>query len=201
MRRLVIGGTIWLASFTATPAAQRAPGPYVGVLAGVSTLSADARSEVTDRGNVDVSLYTPENGPAISVLFGIHVHQYVSLQANYVWNANDVALTSVRGVDSSFYEKPRSSGQHAVIGHLLLYFRNLDSAIRPYLSAGGGAVRIDTTSLGGARGGGAVPPPQTIRALNGVLRTAVGIDIALSRHWAVRIPSAKRYPAIHSAPR
>lgn len=186
MRRLVIGGTIWLALFTAIPAAQRAPGPYVGVLVGVSTLSADARSEVADHGNVDVSLYTPENGPAISVLFGIHVHQYVSLQANYVWNANDVALTSVRGVDSSFYEQPRSSGQHAVIGDLLLYFRNLDSAIRPYLSVGGGAVRIDTTSLGGARVGGAVPPPQTIRALNGVLRTAVGIDIALSRHWAVR---------------
>ncbi len=185
MQRFVIGGTIWLAWFTATPAAQRAPTPYVGVLAGVSTLSADARSEVTPRG-ADVSLYTPENGPAINILLGIHVHRYVSLQANYVWNANDVTLTAVRGLDASFYEQPRSSGQHAVIGDFLLYFRNIDSAIRPYLSVGGVVVRIDSTSRGESQARDAVPPAQTIRAVCGVLRTAVGIDIGLSRYWAAR---------------
>src|SRR5262249_34577432 len=101
-------------------------------------------------------------------------------------NNNDVVLTSVRGVDSSFYEQPRSSGQHAVIGDLLLYFRNLDSAIRPYLSVGGGAVRINTAAIGDARLRGALLPVQTIRAVSAVLRTAVGIDVALGRQWAVR---------------
>ena len=186
MRRLVIGGTIWLAWFTATPAAQQTPAPYVGLLAGVSTLSSDARSEVSPGGSADVSLYTPENGLAISVLFGMHLHQFVSLQANYVWNANDLVLTSVRGNDSAFYEQPRSSSQHAVIGDLLLYFRNRDSAIRPYLSVGSGVVRIDTTSSGGSRQRATAPPAQTIRTVSGVLRTAVGIDISLRRRWAVR---------------
>jgi hypothetical protein len=181
-----MGGTIWLAWFTATAAAEPAPRSYVGVLAGVSTLSADARSEVTPFGNADVSLYTPENGLAISVLFGVHIHKYVSLQANYVWNANDVVLTSVRGNDSAFYEQPRSSSQHAVIGDLLVYFRNLDSAIRPYLSVGGGAVRIDTTSRGESQARDAVPPAQTICTVSGVLRTAVGIDITLGHQWALR---------------
>lgn len=182
----MIGGTVWLAWLTATPAAaQRVPVPYVGVLGGVSTLSADARSEVSLRG-VDVSLYKPENGPAIDILFGIHVQEYVTLQANYVWNANDVALTSVRGLDSSFYEQRRTSGQHAVVGDVLLYFRHRDSVIRPYLSVGGGAVRIETTSIGEARLRAAMPPAQNIRAVCAVLRTAVGIDVALGRQWAAR---------------
>src|SRR5262245_17600830 len=110
MRRLVMSGMVCLVWLTAAPAtAQRAP--YIGVLGGVSTLSADARSEVTSRG-ADVSLYKPENGPAIEVLSGIHIHEYVSLQVNYVWNANDVALTSVRGIDAAFYEQRRTSSQH-----------------------------------------------------------------------------------------
>jgi hypothetical protein len=186
MRRFAVSGMVWLVWLTAAPAAaQRAPVTYVGVLGGVSTLSADARSEVTSRG-AEVSLYTPENGPAANILFGVHVHKYVSLQANYVWNANDVALTSVRGIDASFYEQRRTSSQHAVIGDVLVYFRNLDSVIRPYLSVGGGAVRIDTTSVGEARVRDAVPPAQTIRTVCAVVRTAVGIDVSLGRPWAVR---------------
>src|SRR5262245_17800993 len=186
MRPFAIGGTIFLACLSAIPAkAQHTPGPYVGVLAGLSTLSADARSEVTSRG-ADVSLYTPENGPAIDILFGIQVHRYVSLQANYIGNVNDVTLISVRSLDSAFYEQPRSSHQHAAIGDVLVYFRNLDSAIRPYLSFGGGVVHIATTSVAEARVQDATPPAQTRRATYGVLRTAVGIDIALSRQWAAR---------------
>src|SRR5262249_19080389 len=107
-------------------------------------------------------------------------------QVNYVGNVNDVTLTSVRSLDSAFYEQPRSSRQHAVIGDVLVYFRSLDSAIRPYLSVGGGAVHISTTSVGEARVQDATPPAPTIRAVYVVLRTAVGIDVALSRQWAVR---------------
>ncbi len=185
MRQFVVGGTVWFICLTAmSAAAQPAPAPYVGVLGGVSTLSADAQSTITTSG-ADVSLYTPENGAALDLLFGVHLHQYVSLQANYVWNANDVALASVRSRDASFYDQRRTSRQHAVIGDILVYFRNLDSGIRPYLSVGGGAVRIETTAVY-ARVRGAIPPALMIQTVSAVLRTAVGIDVALGRHWSAR---------------
>ena len=112
---------------------------FAGVAAGIATLAADARSEITSSG-ADVSLYKPENGPALNIFVGSHVHEYLTVQGNYVWNRNDVTLTSVRTTDSgpSFYDAPRASSQHAFIGDLLVYFRERRSAIRPYLSAGVG---------------------------------------------------------------
>jgi hypothetical protein len=50
------------------------------VAGGIATLSADARSEIT-AGGADVSLYKPENGPALNVFVGSHVHEYVTAQA------------------------------------------------------------------------------------------------------------------------
>ena len=142
MGRRLVGATL-LSCFAFTSAdAQQRPQPYAGALVGVSTLSADARSEITP-GGAQVSLYKPENGPALNVLFGLHVHEYVTVQANYVWNRNDLALTSVRATESgsSFYEQPRTSSQQAVVGDLLVYFRERRSVVRPYLSAGAGVVR------------------------------------------------------------
>src|SRR5206468_2246251 len=120
---------------------------FTGVAVGIATLAADARSEIAS-GGADVSLYKPENGPALNVFAGSHFHDYLTAQANYVWNRNDVTLTSVRATESgpSFYEAPRASSQHAFVGDLLLYFRERRSAIRPYLSAGVGVVRFQTTA-------------------------------------------------------
>ncbi len=133
MLRLPIGATAL--SFFACTSVLAQPGPqrFVGAAAGISTLSADARSEITS-GGVDVSLYTPENGPALNVLFGVHVHDYLTVQANYVGNRNDVALTSVRATESgsAFYEQPRATSQHAVVADLLVYFRERRSRVRPY---------------------------------------------------------------------
>jgi hypothetical protein len=105
---------------------------YAGALAGIATLSADARSEITPGGS-QVSLYKPENGPALNLFFGVHLQDYVALQANYVWNRNDVVLTAVHTTESGspFYEQPRGSAQHALVGDLLVYFRERRSALRP----------------------------------------------------------------------
>src|SRR5213594_1698287 len=82
--------------------------PYAGVLGGVATLSADARSQLSAQG-LNASLYKPENGSALNIFAGTHVTQYLSLQANYVWNRNDLTLSSTSPASSSFYEEQRKS--------------------------------------------------------------------------------------------
>ena len=66
---------------------------YAGALVGVSTLSADAQAS-TQPGRAEVSLYKPENGPALNLFVGAHVGRYFTVQANYVWNRNDLTLFS-----------------------------------------------------------------------------------------------------------
>ena len=112
---------------------------------------------------MDVSLYTPENGPALNLFVGLHLSDCVTVQANYVWNRNEVALTSVRANDAgpAFYEQPRTASQHALVGDLLAYFRERRSAVRPYLSVGLGVVRLETTDAGQSRAGNATPPPTS----------------------------------------
>ena len=187
MPRISIGATALSCLVFASAEAQERPQPYAGVVAGISTLSADARSEITP-GGAQVSLYKPENGPALNVVFGLHVHEYVTVQANYVWNRNDVALTSVRATDSgsSFYEQPRTSSQHAIVGDLLVYFRERRSVVRPYLSAGVGVVRLETKGDGQERVGNAAPAQASSQASRALLRVAVGIDVALAGGWIAR---------------
>ena len=148
MHRIVIGAAIMSVSRPQLAEAQQNRRVFVGAVAGVSTLSADARSEITTDG-ADVSLYKPENGPALNVLLGMHVREDVTVQANYIWNRNDLALTSVRSTarGPSFYEQPQTSSQHAIVGDLLVYFREQRSVVRPYLSVGVGVVRLETRPM------------------------------------------------------
>ncbi len=95
MMRTSIGATLLLCLVCKVAEAQSRPRMFAGVAAGIATLAADARSEITSSG-ADVSLYKPENGPALNIFVGSHVHEYLTVQGNYVWNRNDVTLTSVR---------------------------------------------------------------------------------------------------------
>ena len=72
MHRIVVGAAIMLFLATAVAEAHEDRRVFVGAVAGVSTLSADARSDITTDG-ADVSLYKPENGPALNLLVGMHV--------------------------------------------------------------------------------------------------------------------------------
>lgn len=160
---------------------------YVGAVAGVSTLSADARAS-TQPGRAEVSLYKPENGPALNVFVGVHLSRYFTVQSNYVWNRNDLTLfSSFTAADrGGFYEQRRGSTQHAVVGDALLYFRALDSRVRPYLSAGVGVVRFGSQSSGGAISSGLAPPEGEIASTRAVMRVAVGIDLAMGEQWSFR---------------
>src|SRR5438552_1943796 len=81
---------------------------FVGVVGGLATLSADGRSQQVPQG-IDASLYKPENGPTLNLFAGAHLTQYVSVQANYIWNRNDLMLTSTSPESNSFYEEERNS--------------------------------------------------------------------------------------------
>jgi hypothetical protein len=105
-----------------------------------------------------------------------------------VWNRNTLTLTS-SSVDgtTSFFEERRGSTQHAVVGDALLYFRDRDSWIRPYLSAGIGVMHLqvgEPTQLA-LRGQPSRPPP-TFASTRPVLRVAVGIDLRVRRGWRFR---------------
>ena len=82
MLRTLIGATALSVMVGTSARAQPDPRLFAGAVAGIATLSADARSEITTAG-ADVSLYKPENGPALNVFFGVHLQDYVTVQATY----------------------------------------------------------------------------------------------------------------------
>lgn len=160
---------------------------YAGGLFGVSTLSADGRSIITPV-SASVSLYKPENGLAVNAFAGFHLHRYFSVQANYMWNRNDLALvsslTSPEG--SRFYEQPRSSAQHAFVADTLLYFRPLGAGIRPYLSTGLTIMRFTSEPSGVAIENGVSPPAGRLGSTHIALRSAVGMDLGMTDRWSFR---------------
>src|SRR5262245_14447045 len=160
---------------------------YVGVLVGVATLSADGRAS-TQPSRAEVSLYKPENGPALNLFLGVHLGRYFTVQSNYVWNGNDLTLfSSIASMEGGrFYEQRRSSTQHAVIGDALLYFRPLGSGVRPYLSTGAGLVRFRSESTENGVAGGLPSPDREIASTRFAFRVAVGIDLATGDRWSVR---------------
>jgi hypothetical protein len=160
---------------------------FAGALVGVSTLSADGRA-VTSAPNAAISLYKPENGPALDVFAGFHVHRYFSLQANYMWNRNDVALISsfVTPQGGGFYEQHRESSQHVVVGDTLIYFRRLGSGIRPYLGTGICVRRFSSSNIVRSISSSLAAPTAEIASTRLALRSHVGIDFAIARHIAFR---------------
>jgi hypothetical protein len=180
--------TVGLWTGTAPPVFAQDEGRlFAGALVGVSTLSADAQTS-TQPGRAEVSLYKPENGPALNMFVGAHVGRYVTVQANYVWNRNDLTLfSSLASSDGgAFYEQTRASSQHAVVGDALLYFRALGSGVRPYLSAGAGLVRFRSRSGRSVVESGLPAPEGEIASTRLAVRVAVGIDLAMGDRWSFR---------------
>jgi hypothetical protein len=160
---------------------------FAGALFGVSALSADARS-VTTASDAAVSLYDPQLGEALNLFAGVHVAQYFSVQANWMWNRNDLTLMSAFTAPPAggFYEQRRHSRQHAVVVDGLVYFRRLDSAIRPYLGTGLSVLRFSSEEAGAPSVHGLDPPTGTIASTRIALRSHVGIDVRLSRRLTFR---------------
>lgn len=137
--------TCVMALISVPAVAQNESRAFAGALFGVSALSADAQAVTTDA-EAAVSLYDPKNGLALNVFSGIHVAQYFAIQVNWMWNRNDLTLVSAytSPQPGGFYEQTRDSSQHAVVFDGLIYFRGLDSAIRPYLGTGLSVMRFSS---------------------------------------------------------
>jgi len=161
---------------------------YFGGMGGLATLSGDGSAIITST-SASSSLYDPMNGGAAGVFLGAHLFNYVSFQADYVWNRNSVVLTSNSGSPGamSFYRQPETVTQKAFLANALVYFRSRGSRLRPYLSEGAGAVLIHTRFSGaGIVGGNPVLPPASTNRASPALRTAVGLDIQLKGPWHFR---------------
>lgn len=175
-------------SLTCLPAAaQDERRIFVGGLFGLSTLSADGRS-VTTPSDLTLSLYKPENGLAFDLFAGVHVAEYFSVQANWMWNRNDVTLVSsfVTPQGGGFYEQRRHSHQHAVVLDGLIYFRRLDSAVRPYLGTGISLLHFSSDDVVNSSAHGLAPPTGKIASTRLGLRSHVGVDLRLSRRVSFR---------------
>jgi outer membrane protein W len=175
-----------VALIAAPAAAQDQARAFAGALVGVSALSADARA-VTTGADAVVSLYDPKNGPALNVFGGIHVAQYFAIQVNWMWNRNDLTLVSSNASTRAggFYEQTRDSTQHALVFDGLIYFRRLDSSVRPYLGTGLSVLYFSSED-GVSRAQNLSPPAGAIRSTRIGLRSHVGIDFRLARHIAFR---------------
>ncbi len=134
-----------------------------------------------DRWRIEPPAYAPENGGALNIFVGAHLHNYLSVQGNYIWNANELVLSSTSSASNSFYQQARTSSQQAVIFDFLIYFRPRSSRIRPYLGTGTGIVHLSSTQERLLRSGGTpVLPPTTFSSNRPVLRSHVGIDFRLT---------------------
>ncbi len=161
---------------------------YFGGMGGIATLSGDGAASITPT-SASTSLYDPSNGGAASAFIGIHLFNYVSLQADYVWNRNDFVLVSSIAASGapSFYRLPESVTQNALLESALVYFRKRESRIRPYLSEGVGGVFIHShLSGGGIASGNPDLPPASSDHASIVLRTSVGLDVRLRGSWYFR---------------
>jgi hypothetical protein len=161
---------------------------YTGALGGLAILSADGRSVITPQ-RAAFSLYKPQNGGSFSLLAGRHLTDYLSLQADYGRNANDLTLSasSFSAQGEVLYQETRNSNEQSVFGHLLLYFRNRRSWVRPYLSVGTGVVRFHSKEISiSALTGMPALPPREFSSMAAALPVAVGIDVTVRHRWAFR---------------
>ena len=187
LARLVACGTLFACLAWEPAAAQEQPRIFVGALFGVSALSPDARS-VSAGSDAALSLYNPGLGPALNVFGGLHITPYFSVQANWMWNRNDVALVSsfTTPQGGGHYEQVRHSHQHAFVLDGLIYFRRPDSAVRPYLGTGLSVLRFSGSEVVSSAAHGLEPPTGEIVSTHIGLRSHVGIDVRLSRTLSFR---------------
>lgn len=168
--------------------AQQPPPNFVGGAFGVTTLSADGQTAITTTGSM-VSLYKPENGITGRFFYGRHLSNYFSVQGTYTLNRNLLTLTSLAtsAGQESVYEQTRSSTQQMVGAEAMAYFRPRSSALRPYLSFGGGASHFASSAQRVTVQRGSLPvPPAAFTAAKPFVRVDVGIDMKLTRGWKFR---------------
>jgi hypothetical protein len=159
---------------------------FGGGLAGIATLSADARSVGSPP--VSVAMYKPENGPTMLVFGGRHLTEYLSVQGSYSWNRNNFVMTGAElGPPTTAYDLSSRATLNTVVAEAMLYFRNRASFARPWLSAGPGLAHFRASARGAAIVRGAPDLPRREYDRTGIcFRVAVGIDLRLRGGFALR---------------
>jgi Outer membrane protein beta-barrel domain len=158
---------------------------YAGAVGGVATISADSR--IQTQPPVAASGYKPENGPALAPFFGVHLNNYLSVQASYTWNRNDVRYQSIQG--AAGYDVPARTTHQLAIVDALLYFRRRSSWARPYLAAGTGIARLSDETSAAAEN--SAMAPRDFTDYTPVINVAVGIDVRLHGGWRFRYTFAE----------
>lgn len=186
MRGLLV--TVFVLTLLRIPGAWGSGNYYAGGVAGLATLSADAQSMLT-AGAAQVSSYKPDNGAAVNLFVGRSLGNYLSVQANYIWNTNGLTFvsSSISPSGSSFYQQRRGSSQTSATADVLVYFRDRDSRLRPYLSTGVGVVHVQSSVQNvNFFSGPTVAPADDFSANTAGLRVAVGIDVKLAAGFSLR---------------
>lgn len=170
----------------ATPLSGQ-PNRFVGGYAGISTLSADGRTDVTSA-NARFSSYKPENGLTVVGLAGLHINDFFSVMGSYGWNRNSILFAGGEaGAVSGAVTQRHRATMHTVIGEGMLYFRPRKSRVRPYLSAGAGVAHVTSSARGTPNGFGIAPAlPRRITHTGPAFRVAVGIDLFFTANAAFR---------------
>jgi hypothetical protein len=140
---------------------------------------------VTTASHADLSLYKPENGAALNLFAGRHLGQYFSVQANWMWNRNEITLVS-SSTTGIFYEQVRRSRQSAAVVDGLIYFRRLESRVRPYLGTGLAVLRFTSDRVVRSASRGLEAPAGEIASTRIGLRSHVGVDVALAPRLVFR---------------
>lgn len=163
------------------------PGYFAGGYFGVSTLSADARTDVTPAG-ARFSSYKPENGPTAVGFGGLHLSDFFSVMGSYGWSRNSALLAGGEaGAGSNAYSQDYRANIHTVMGEGMVYFRARRSRVRPYLSAGAGITHTEASARGSLTvAGRPALPDRHISKTGPAFRVAVGIDLLLTRQTAFR---------------
>jgi len=128
---------------------------------------------------LNLSSYSTANGGALDFFAGAHVHDYISVQGDFLWNRNRLQLNANSSGTGSFYQDKRNSSQEAAIVSFLLYFRQRSSRIRPYLAIGTGVAHLSSRRQQLSSSGAITVPPADFSTSGPVVRTHVGIDVRL----------------------
>ena len=140
---------------------------FVTGLGGAAALSNAAAATASPP---SASNYDSKVGPAFNGAIGYHWNDWISLQARYIWNRNQIVSTEVSS--GNFRQISDVSKQQAVASEMLVYFRPRSSRIRPYLSAGPAWVRLSSRD-------------NTTQNRLG-WPVAVGADVMLRAGWGLR---------------
>ena len=120
---------------------------YVTGLGGFAALSNGAAAQASPP---STSSFDPKVGAAFNLTAGRHFNDWISAQAGYIGNRNQITVSELAG-GGPLVQRTSEVTQHAIGVDAQLYFRPRQSWVRPYLAAGPYWLRIGSENKLGFR--------------------------------------------------